>query len=65
MKHGTRISVTLDPKEPMVSAVYLNPVGTSHHLVRIFEGRRSIVDTGLREVQMDQIEEVPWHKVTS
>jgi hypothetical protein len=63
MKHGTRISVTLDPKEPRVPAVYLNPVGISHHLVRIFEGRRSVVDTGLREVQMDQIdEEVPWHK---
>lgn len=65
MKHGTRIAVQLTGQEEQVPAEYINPIGNEFHMVRIFEGRAGVTDSGLREVRQEQIEVVPRHMVKS
>lgn len=58
IKHGTRIAVQLLGQEAQVAAEYLNPIGAQYHMVRIFDGRTGVTDSGLREVKQEQIEVV-------
>jgi hypothetical protein len=60
MKKGTRVIVTLDGVDN--EAQYINPVGSEHHVVRLFAGAPAlnghgpyVADKGLRTVEMSAI----------